>query len=176
MKFLIVSLLLIATTSCFGGKSAINLHGGSRSLSNDVETVDSQPLGGLELVVGAGDSGTAIEGSIWYADDSGGQVNGFTPSVTTKELALGVRHTFLEGLPVKIYIGGGANYIDGELSDFGADNETDTGFGGYAHAGATFALLFMNLGLDVRGGLTSAELAGESLDYVQATIFIGLTF
>lgn len=167
---------VLAACNAFGGDSALNLHGGARSLSNQTDAVSQQGVGGLEAVIGLGDGGWALEGQGFYAEESDLSGNGFDSTLKTNELAVGARHTFLRSLPVRPYIGLGANWMDAELSNPGLQTISDDGFGGYAHIGVQAALLSFQVGLDVRGGLSGAELAGESQDYVQSTIFIGLTW
>jgi len=166
----------LASCSVFGGNSAINLHGGGRSLSSDVDSVGDQAVGGAELVLGLGDAGWAVEAQGFYAENSEPSANSFDSTVVTKELALGARRTFFQNSPVRPYLGLGANWMDAELKNDGISNLTDDGFGGYAHVGVLVALFAFQLGVDLRGGLTSAEVAGEKLDYTQATIFLGLTW
>jgi len=167
----------LASCSVFGGNSALNIHGGTRSLSNDFDNVSDQSVGGAELVVGLGDGGWAVEAQGFYAENSeASSVNSSDSTVVTKELAFGARRTFFQNSPVRPYFGLGANWMDAELKNGGFDNLTDDGFGGYAHVGVLAALFAFQVGIDLRGGLTSAELAGESLDYTQATIFLGLTW
>lgn len=172
----LLPLCFLAACNAFGGDSALNLHGGGRSLNDKTDSVSQQSVGGLEAVIGLGDGGWALEGQGFYAEGSDPSSNGFESAVKTKELAVGARHTFLRSLPVRPYIGLGANWMDAELSNPVVATISDDGFGGYAHIGVQAALLSFQVGLDVRGGLSGAELAGESQDYVQSTIFVGLTW
>jgi len=169
-------LCFLAGCNAFGGYSAINLHGGARDLSNQTDSISQQGVGGLEAVIGLGDGGWALEGQGFYAEQSDLSGNGFDSEVKTKELAVGARRTFLRKLPVRPYIGLGANWMEAELSNPGFATVSDDGFGGYAHVGVEAALLAFQVGLDLRGGLSGADLAGESQDYVQTTIFVGLTW
>ena len=172
----ILPLCFLAACNAFGGDSALNLHGGGRSLSNQTDSISQQSVGGLEAVIGFGDDGWALEGQGFYAEKSDLSGNGFDSKVKTKELAVGARKTFLHNLPVRPYVGLGANWMDAELSNPGATTISDDGLGGYAHIGVEAALLSFQIGIDLRGGLSGAELAGQSQDYVQSTIFVGLTW
>ena len=178
MRLTTIACLLLATTSCsaFGGNSALNIHGGLRNLSSDVATVEDAPVYGIEGTVGIGNH-WGVEGSVFLSEEDGDDLGGgLVPSVESSEFALGVRRTFLPKSPVKLYVGGGVNWMDAEISGLGVNNESDDGVGGYAHIGAVFAILMFNVGLDLRGAVTGAELAGEDLNYVQGTVFLGFTF
>jgi outer membrane protein with beta-barrel domain len=171
-----LSLCFLAACNAFGGDNAINLHGGARDLQNETDSISQQGVGGLEVVVGVGDHGWAIEGQGFYAEKSDLSGNGLDSTVKTKELSLGARRTFFRKLPVRPYIGLGANWMDAEVSNPGFATISDDGYGGYAHIGVEAALLAFQVGLDVRGGLSGADLGGQSQDYVQSTIFVGLTW
>lgn len=177
MRLIAIASLLLATTSCsvFGGNSSLNLHGGIRDLSNEIATVKDQSVYGIEGTVGLGNN-WGVEGSVFIAEENGDNLGGMIPKLETNEFALGARRTFLPKSPVKLYVGGGVNWMDAELKGLGASNESDDGVGGYAHIGATFAILMFNLGLDLRGAVSGAKLDGEDLNYLQATIFLGFTF
>lgn len=177
MRLITIACLLLATTSCsaFGGNTSINLHGGVRDLSKDVATIEDQPVYGLEATLGLGEN-WGVEGSVFVGEEDGDDLGGGVPELKTSEYALGLRRTFLPNSPVKLYLGGGVNWMDAELKGLGVNNNSDDGVGGYAHIGATLAVWLFNVGLDVRGAATGAKLAGEDLNYIQATIFLGLTF
>jgi hypothetical protein len=177
MRLQLAALLLPTLASCsvFGGNSALNAHGGLRDLSSDIDTVEDQAVFGLEGTLGLSEH-WGVEGSVWIASEEGRATGGLTPELETEEYALGLRRTFLPDSPVKLYAGAGANWIDAELSGLGAGSESDDGIGAYAHVGVTAAILMFNAGLDLRGALTGAELAGEDLNYLQATVFVGFTF
>lgn len=177
MRLTTIACLLLATTSCsaFGGNSALNIHGGVRNLSNDVATVEDQPVYGIEGTLGFGDN-WGVEGSVFIGEEDGDNLGGLIPKLETSEYALGVRRTFLPNSPVKLYVGGGVNWMDAELKGLGVNNDSDEGVGGYAHIGAAVAILMFNVGLDVRGAVTGAEVGGEDLNYIQATVFLGFTF
>ena len=169
-------LCFLAGCNAFGGDSAINLHGGARDLSNQTDSISQQGVGGLEAVIGLGSGAWALEGQGFYAEQSDLSGNGFDSTVKTTELAVGARRTFLRSLPVRPYIGLGVNWMDAELSNPGSPTVSDDGYGGYAHIGVQAALLAFQVGLDVRGGLSGAEIGGQSQDYVQSTIFVGFTW
>lgn len=176
LRAAIVPLCFLASCSVFGGDSAINLHGGGRQLSHDTDSIDQQSVAGLETVLGFGDGGWALEGQVFYGEDENLSSNGFDSELKTTELGVGVRHTFLRSLPVRPYFGLGANWMEAELSNPAYSKMTDDGIGGYAHIGVQAAILSFQVGLDVRGGLSGASVAGDNQDYLQSTIFIGLTW
>lgn len=176
-SLLLPALALLVTPACgvFGGTTAFNLHGGIRDLDRNVDSVTEQMAYGGEVVLGIKD-GWSLEGQYFFATDEATSQLGGQSKLETNEFALGVRHTFLRNLPVKLYLGGGANLLDAELTNPNIPNQTDDGFGFYVHGGVTFAILMFNVGLDLRGVTSDARIADERLDYGQATIFIGLTF
>ncbi len=169
-------LCFLAACNAFGGDNAINIHGGARDLQNQTDSITQQGVGGLEAVIGIGDGGWATEGQGFYAEKSDASGNGLDSTVKTKELSVGARRTFLRKLPVRPYVGLGANWMDAEVSNPGFSTISDDGIGGYAHVGVEAALLAFQVGLDLRGGLSGADRGGQSQDYVQATVFVGLTW
>lgn len=165
-------------TSCsvFGGANAVNLHGGGRDLQKAADGVSDQSVYGAEVVLGLPGTDWALEAQGFRAEGDGPGSGGFESDVETTEFAVGGRYTFLTSSPVRPYFGLGANWMDAELSNPSYPTISDDGFGGYAHAGVLAAILSFQVGLDVRGGLSGAKLAGERQDYVQATLFLGLTW
>ncbi|MEM1448286.1 MAG: outer membrane beta-barrel protein [Planctomycetota bacterium] len=177
MKSLLLALTLLVTPGCgiFGGTTAFNLHGGLRDLDKNIDSVNEQQAYGGEVVLGVKD-GWSLEGQYFFATEEKTSALGGQSKLESNEFALGLRHTFLRNLPVKLYLGGGANFVDAKLTNPNIPEQTDDGLGFYIHGGVTFAILMFNAGIDLRAISTDARLADERLDYGQATIFIGLTF
>lgn len=166
---------LLPSCSFFLGGTAINLHGGLRELSSETATISDMQVYGLEGTVALGGS-VGVEGAVFVSEEEGDNVGGFEPELDQGEISLGVRYTFLENMPVRIYVGGGVNWIDAELDGLPSAPESDDSAGGYAHAGVLFNVFSFQAGVDVRGSITGTEIGGEDLDYLQGTIFIGIGF
>jgi len=166
MKSASILALLCLTPSCLDTGSGVNLHGGLSQLTEDYGNLDERPVVGLEGILGVGD-GWGVEGAAFYAEEEEGPVE-----LKTQELSAGLRKTFLEDLPVNLYLGAGPSWMQGELT--GVPDED--GFGAYGHGGVELALLGFVVGLDLRYAYSGAKFGSERLTYQQATIFLGLSF
>jgi hypothetical protein len=164
-----------ASCSVFGGGTAVRLHGGWRDLSSDTATISNTNIYGLDASVGVL-SGWGVEGAFFYGQEDGDDLGGFRPELEQSELSVGIRKTFLDNLPVSLYVGGGVAYTDADLSGLPAPDISDDGVGGYLHAGVVASVLGFQAGIDVRGLVTDVEIGDDDLSYVQGTIFIGIGF
>lgn len=171
MRALLALLLLAFTSSCVvGGKHAINLHGGKRTYDGDIENVDNPPVFGIEGMVGFTSDGLSVEGGYAYADESDAGME-----LTTNELYIGARKTWNSSGLVQPYIGIGADWLTADGDDPMVPDISGDGIGAYARAGVGFEIALFQAGFDVRGALSSAEVADESLSFVQGTIFVGVS-
>ncbi len=158
-------------------KHAINAHFGYRSFSDsEFEDVDQHPVYGIEGLLGLTHQGLGLEGG-WFPSQEEDSAAGVESSLEVDEFFLGLRNTWNTDDLLQPYLGGGVVYADGSLENLPAGDDGDEFWGAYARAGLALTFALLQVGVDLRGTVTESGLESDaSLDNLQATGFVGLTF
>jgi hypothetical protein len=176
--WLCAAVLLVMSGAVQAGGDA-NLFLGQKNLDeDDWEPIDGQMEYGVCLNFGVQDWPVSIAVDILMSSDDTTYTYdyyGYDYDVVldgeTTEIAVGVRKFFNEESNFQPYIGGGAAYIDGEVSinftDFPGMNYSlsDSAFGFWANAGVMWRLSErFNLGIDLRYSDASVTIVDDFLE------------
>ena len=149
----------------------MNAYVGGRSLSDDINTIDDQPVYGFDTVLALKNDWFAIEAGWLHSDESeAGNV------VDLDEYFVGARFAPWK-LVVEPYVSVGLSVVDGAFEGMMSVPD-DTSTAGYIRAGVAYPLTsIFKVGIDGRALLGSdfdtASLE-ESADYFQLMVFVGV--
>ncbi len=177
--FALLGVLFLSSCQTYSKrKHAINAHYGYRSFSDsDFDDVGDQPVYGFEGLLGLTKQGLGLEAG-WFPSEEDDVVSGVDTSLEVDEFLLGLRNTWNTDDLLQPYIGAGVTYSDVSAENLSTTaNDGDEVWGLYARAGLALAFGIFQVGVDVRGGASEDGLENDaSLEHVQATGFVGLTF